>query len=128
MSYYLTKTVSMPFNEAIAKATAELKREGFGIITEIDVADTLHKKLGVTFRKYRILGACNPTFAYEALQAEDKIGVLLPCNLIVQEKAEGATEVSAINPAESMQAVGNPKLADLAGAVQGALRRVLERI
>jgi uncharacterized protein (DUF302 family) len=128
MSYYMTKTVAIPFDEALSKTIAELKREGFGIITEIDVTETLSKKLGVAFRKYRILGACNPQFAHRALQEEDKIGVLLPCNLVVQETTDGKTEISSINPAESMRGVANPRLADLAGSVQGALQRVLDRL
>jgi len=128
MSYYLTKTVSIPFEEALVKVTEELKKEGFGIITEIDVRETLKKKLNVEFRKYRILGACNPNFAYQALKEEERIGLLLPCNVIIQEKETGQTEVSAINPMETMKTVQNPKLVAIAGQVQARLKKVIERI
>ncbi|MFH1221284.1 MAG: DUF302 domain-containing protein [Candidatus Eisenbacteria bacterium] len=128
MSYYFTKTVSLSFEEALRKVTDELKKEGFGVLTEIDVKDTLKKKLGVEFRSYRILGACNPPFAHRALQAEDKIGLLLPCNVIVQDKGAGLTEVSAINPMETMKAVQNPKLVEVAEEVQARLRRVIDRV
>jgi len=128
MAYYLTKTVSIPFEEALVKVTKELKKEGFGIITEIDVRETLKKKLNVEFRKYRILGACNPNFAYQALKEEERIGLLLPCNVIIQEKETGQTEVSAINPMETMKSVRNPKLVDIAGQVQARLQAVIERI
>jgi len=128
MAYYLTKTISIPFEEALVKVTEELKKEGFGIITEIDVRETLKKKLNVEFRKYRILGACNPNFAYQALKEEERIGLLLPCNVIIQEKETGQTEVSAINPMETMKSVRNPKLVDIAGQVQARLQAVIERI
>ena len=128
MAYYLTKTVSIPFEEALVKVTEELKKEGFGIITEIDVRETLKKKLNVEFRKYRILGACNPNFAYQALKEEEKIGLLLPCNVIIQDKGNNQTEVSAINPMETMKTVRNPKLVDIAGQVQSRLQKVIERI
>ncbi|RJR31082.1 MAG: DUF302 domain-containing protein [Candidatus Latescibacterota bacterium] len=128
MSYYMTKTVSMPFEEALERTVAGLKAEGFGVVSEVDVSGILKKKLDVPFRKYRILGACNPGLAHRALQSENKIGVMLPCNLVVQETDGGGTEVSTIDPAESMQAVGNPGLADLAGTVRAALRRVLDGI
>src|SRR5210317_1409830 len=110
MSYYFNKTVDMTFDEAINKVTEELKKEGFGVLTEIDVKAALKKKINVDFRKYRILGACNPTFAHKALNAEDKIGTMLPCNVIVQEKDDGKIEVAAINPIASMKAVQNPEL------------------
>jgi len=126
MSYHFSKTLDVPFDMAIAKATEALKREGFGVLTEIDVQSTLKQKLGVDFRKYRILGACNPGLAHRALQAEDKIGTMLPCNVIVQEHADGKVEVSAIDPIASMQAVANPGLATVATEVQGKLRRVIE--
>lgn len=128
MSYYFTKTVSQSFGETIAAVVDELKREGFGIITEIDVQKTLKGKLDVDFRKYRILGACNPALAYQALQAEDNIGLLLPCNVIVQEKAEGGVEVSAIDPIVTMKAVQNPELAAVAQKVQTKLKQVIDRI
>jgi uncharacterized protein (DUF302 family) len=103
----------------------ELKREGFGILTDIDVKETLKKKLNVDFRRYRILGACNPPFAYQALQAEDKIGTMLPCNVIVQEDEEGKIEVAAIDPIGSMRAVENPKLREVGEQVQVRLKRVI---
>lgn len=126
MSYYFSKTLAMSFVEAIIKVTEELKKEGFGIITEIDVKETLKKKLNVDFKKYRILGACNPSFAYQALEAEDKIGTMLPCNVIVQEISEGKTEVAAIDPIASMQAIENPKLRNVAEQVQSKLKKVID--
>ena len=128
MAYYSTKTVTRSFDETLAKFTDELKKEGFGILTEIDVKETLKKKLNVDFRRYKILGACNPTFAYQALQAEEKIGILLPCNVIIQEKSDGQVEVSAIDPMETMKVVGNPKLTALAEQVQAKLKRVVANI
>ena len=101
MSYYIGKIVETSFEETLERVASALKDQGFGVLTEIDVQETLKKKLNVDFRKYRILGACNPPFAYRALQAEDKIGVLLPCNVIVQETTEGSEEVSAMDPAEA---------------------------
>jgi uncharacterized protein (DUF302 family) len=115
----------MPFEEAIALVTEQLKQEGFGVLTEIDVKTTIKKKLGKDFRNYRILGACNPPFAYRALQAEDKIGTMLPCNVIVQETATGAVEVAAIDPIASMQAIENPTLGDIAAEIQNKLKRVI---
>ena len=105
-----------------------MKNEGFGILTEIDVQATLKKKLNVDFKRYKILGACNPPFAYEALKLEDKIGAMLPCNVIVQEQADGMVEVSAVDPMSSMGAVGNPALAVIAEQVQARLRKVLENL
>jgi len=128
MSYYNTKTIALSFDEAILKVTEELKKEGFGVLTEIDVQATLKKKLDVDFRKYKILGACNPPFAYKALQAEENIGVLLPCNFIVQEKEVGSVQVSAVNPLESMQAVKNNDLASVAGEVAAKITHVLENL
>ena len=128
MSYYFNKTLNISFEEAILKVTEELKKEGFGILTEIDVKETLKKKLNVDFKKYRILGACNPPFAYQALQAEDKIGTMLPCNVIVQELAEGKVEVAAIDPVASMQAVKNPELGDIAEQVRIKLRKVIDNL
>lgn len=128
MSYYFSKTLNISFDEAIIKVTEELKKEGFGILTEIDVTAALKKKLDVDFRKYRILGACNPSFAYKALQAEDKIGTMLPCNVIVQETDEGNTEVAAIDPIASMQAVDNPSLGEIANQIQGKLKKVIENL
>lgn len=128
MSYYNSKSLNLSFEQAIEKVTEELKKEGFGILTEIDVQATLKKKLDVDFRKYKILGACNPPFAYKALQAEENIGVLLPCNFIVHEKANGKVEVSAVNPLESMKAVQNEALASVAGEVAGKIVKVLENL
>lgn len=128
MSYYFSKTTDASFEEVLTKVGDELKKEGFGILTEIDVRETLRKKLDVNFQKYKILGACNPPFAYEALQAENKIGMLLPCNVIVQELPDGKVEVAAIDPVQSMQVVGNSALAKVAEEVQARLRKVINNI
>jgi uncharacterized protein (DUF302 family) len=128
MSYYFCKLLELPFDDASLKVMEELKKEGFGIITEIDVKETLKKKLDVDFRRYRILGACNPSLAYQALQAEDKIGTMLPCNVIVQEAPEGKTEVAAIDPVASMQAIENPKLRDIAAEVRNRLKKVIDNL
>ena len=128
MSYHTSKTVSLSYEDAINRITEELKKEGFGVLTEIDVKDTLKKKLDVDFRKYKILGACNPPFAYRALQAEENIGVLLPCNVIVQEAPDGSTRVSAINPMVAMQTVGNPNLSEVASEVSAKLGRVINNL
>jgi len=125
-TYYFAKTLDLPMDQAIDRVTAALKEEGFGILTEIDVAATLKKKLDVDFRPYRILGACNPGFAHKALQAEDKIGTMLPCNVIVQDAGDGRTEVAAIDPMASMQAVVNDQLGPIASEVRDRLRRVVE--
>jgi len=128
MSYHFTKKLDASYDEAIARATEELKKEGFGILTEIDVKEALKKKLDVDFRKYKILGACNPSFAYKALQAEDKIGTMLPCNVIVQETDDGKVEVSAVDPIASMQAIDNPSLGEIANEVRGKLKKVIDNI
>ncbi len=128
MSYYFSKHLNTTFDEAVEKATAALKKEGFGVLTEIDVQKALKEKIGVEFRKYRILGACNPHYAYKALQAEDKIGTMLPCSIIVQEHGAGDVEVAAIDPVASMQAVENPSLMPLAFEVQGKLKRAVESL
>ena len=129
MSYYFNKVLKgKSFNDAIDLVTAELKKEGFGILTEIDVKETLKSKIDVDFKKYKILGACNPHFAYEALQSEDKIGVLLPCNVIVQEHENGAVEISAVNPMASMSAVQNKTLGELASKVQLKLIKVIKSL
>jgi uncharacterized protein (DUF302 family) len=128
MSYFFTTRTSIPYEEALEKVTYELKKEGFGILTEIDVKETLKKKLDVDFRRYKILGACNPPFAYQALLSEDKIGLMLPCNVIVQETPEGKVEVSAIDPVASMQAVENQELGEIAIQVREKLRTVISRI
>ncbi|MBA7476844.1 hypothetical protein ES707_12240 [subsurface metagenome] len=128
MSYYFGKTVETSFEETLERVASALQEEGFGVLTEIDVQETLKKKLNVDFRKYRILGACNPPFAYRALQAEDKIGVLLPCNVIVQETTEGSVEVSAMDPAEAMAMIENADLKDVAEQVRGKLQRVIDSL
>ena len=126
MSYYFSKHLNTTFEEAVEKITAALKNEGFGVLTDIDVQKALKEKIGVEFRKYRILGACNPHYAYKALQAEDKIGTMLPCSVIVQEHGAGDVEVAAIDPIASMQAVENPTLMPLAFEVQSKLKKVVE--
>lgn len=128
MSYYNSKTVTSSFDDTILNVTEELKKEGFGVLTEINVKETLKKKLDVDFRKYRILGACNPSLAYKALSEEENIGVMLPCNVIVQEKEGGIVQVSAINPMESMQSVKNPNLEEVATTVSSKLAKVLENL
>ena len=125
MSYYFSKTLDLSFDDAIAHVTAELKKEGFGVLTEIDVSGTLKEKIDVDFRPYTILGACNPNYAYQALQSERHIGTMLPCNVIVQE-AEGGTEVTAVDPIASMSAIENPQLGEVAQQVQGILRKVID--
>lgn len=128
MKYYFNKTVNGTFEDVIDKVTQRLKGEGFGILTEIDVTETLKKKLDVDFKKYRILGACNPPYAHKALQAEDKIGTMLPCNVIVQEIEAGAIEVAAVNPMASMQAVENEKLNEVANEITAMLENVIEKL
>jgi uncharacterized protein (DUF302 family) len=128
MNYYFSKTVDDDFDTAIKKVTEELKKEGFGILTQIDIKDTLKKKLDVDFKKYCILGACNPQFAYEALQAEDKTGTMLPCNVIVQEHENGKVEISAVDPAASMMAVKNDSLGNVATQVREKLKRVINNL
>lgn len=126
MDYYFKKTLTdSTFEEAIKQVSEELKKEGFGILTEIDIKSTLKKKLDVDFYNYKILGACNPTFAYKALQAEDKIGTMLPCNVIVQEKEPGVVEVSAVDPAASMSAIENDDLSGIAMEVRNKLQKVI---
>lgn len=128
MNYHISRTVTLTFARAVERTMEELKKQGFGVLTEIDVRQTLQQKLGVDFRPYRILGACNPEFAHRAFQAEDKIGVMMPCNVVVQEKGGGAVEVSAVNPLVAMQAVGNPALLEVAREVTRRLERVIEGI
>jgi uncharacterized protein (DUF302 family) len=128
MSYHFSKKLDITYDEALSKAAEELKKEGFGILTEIDVKETLKKKLDVEFRKYKILGACNPSYAYQALQAEDKIGTMLPCNVIVQETADGKVEISAIDPIASMQAIDNPSLGNIAKEVREKLKKVIDNV
>ena len=128
MSYYFNKTIAASFDEAVEKVKSELKKEGFGVLTEIDVKKTLHEKLGVDFRPYRILGACNPPFAYKALLAEDKIGTMLPCNVIVQELEPGRVEVAAIDPLASMAAVQNIDLGTIGLEVREKLKRAVDAL
>jgi uncharacterized protein (DUF302 family) len=128
MSYYLSKVLDTPFEESVTKVTEELRKQGFGVLTEIDVKGTLKKKLNVDFRKYRILGACNPPFAYQALQTEDKIGLMLPCNVILQELESGKVEVAIVDPVASMQAVENPNLREVADQVKGKLQTVVDNL
>jgi uncharacterized protein (DUF302 family) len=128
MTYFFNTEVQIDFEQAVESVTEELKKEGFGILTEIDVKSTLKNKLDVDFRKYRILGACNPPYAYRALQAEPHIGTMLPCNVIVQELENGSVEVAAIDPLASMQVIGNPELQEIAEEIQGKLKTVIKRI
>ena len=128
MAYHFSKTVNEDFDTTIAKVKEELKKEGFGVLTEIDIQETLKNKLDVDFRRYKILGACNPQFAYEALKAEDTIGTMLPCNVIVQEYVNGEVKVSAVDPVASMMAVKNDKLGEVAGEVREKLSRVIENL
>jgi len=127
MTYHFSKILSgISFDEAVARTTKALNAEGFGILSDIDVQAALKKKLDIDFRKYRILGACNPPLAYRALQHEDKIGTMLPCNVVVQQLGDKDIEVSAVDPVASMQAVNNPDLGTVADLVRAKLRRVIE--
>lgn len=128
MSYYFSKILEGQFEDIKEKVTVELKEKGFGVLTEISIDETLKKKLDVDFKKYHILGACNPGYAHKALQAEDKIGLMLPCNVIITEAGEGKYEVSAIDPAASMQAITNDELMNVAGNVQNLLKEVIEAL
>ncbi len=128
MSYYFNKTLNTSFDDTITKITTGLQKEGFGILTDIDVKATMKNKLDVDFRNYRILGACNPSYAYKALTAEDKIGTMLPCNVIVQELGDNQIEVAAVDPIESMKAVENSSLGSIALEVQAKLKRVIENL
>ena len=128
MGYYFSKILYMSFDDAVARVTTELNKKGFGVLTEIDVREALKKKLDVNFKKYKILGACNPFFAYKALQMEDKIGTMLPCNVIVQEISEGVVEVAAIDPIASMQVVDNTELRSVAEQVQDLLQKMIEAL
>ena len=127
MSYYMAKTLAIPFEQALERTVEALKKEGFGVLTEIDVQATLKRKLDADFRPYRILGACNPPFAHKALLAERHIGIMLPCNVVVQQ-AEGGTEVSAVEPLAAMAPVQNPALAEVAKEVSVKLRRVIDSL
>lgn len=125
MSYYFSKKIKGSFADVLERVTSSLKKEGFGILTEIDVKETLKEKLDVDFQRYTILGACNPPFAYKALQTENKIGTMLPCNVLVQEEAEGEIEVAAVDPVASMKAIDNPELLEIAKQIQEKLRNVV---
>ncbi len=128
MSYYFSRTLDLSFEEAERKVTEELQKHGFGILTQIDIQATLKKKLDVNFPRYHIIGTCNPPFAHRALQSERMIGLMLPCNVVVQERADGKIEVAAIDPVASMQAVQNPQLQEVAREVQNMLKRVVENL
>ena len=128
MSYTFDKTLALPFDKAVERVRDALSAEGFGVLTEIDVSATLKKKIDVDFRPYIILGACNPGLAHKALSAEDRIGVMLPCNVVVQEKSPGQSDVSAVDPVASMSAVDNPDLGGIADAVRGKLRAVIDAL
>lgn len=125
MSYYFSAILPLGFDDAVRRTTDALKAEGFGIITEIDVKETLRKKLGVNFRHYTILGACNPTLAHQALQLEDKVGTMLPCNVVVQDIGGGKVEIAAVDPVASMTSIDNPRLKQLAAEVRDGLKRVV---
>jgi len=128
MAYYFSKTLPVGFDEAVRRTTEALKQQGFGIITEIDVKETFKKKLGIDFRNYRILGACNPTLAHEALNLEDKIGTMLPCNVVVQDAPDDSTEIAAIDPVASMLAIENPLLKQAAERVRERLEKVIANL
>ncbi len=128
MSYYIAKTIPLDFEAAIARTEEALKEEGFGVISRIDIQDALKTKIGADFRPYTILGACNPKLAHEALQLEDKVGTMLPCNVVVQQKVSGETEVAAVDPVASMAAIDNPALQQAAQNVRGKLERAIARL
>ena len=128
MEYYFSKTLNVTFDEAVKLTTEALKSEGFGVISEINMHEKLKEKLGVDFKRYRILGACNPPLAYKALQAEEKIGTMLPCNVLVIEQGQNKIEIAAVNPVASMQAITNPALEDTALEVTNKLRRVINNL
>jgi uncharacterized protein (DUF302 family) len=125
MTYYINKTITASFDQAIALVTEALKTEGFGVLSEIDIQQKFKEKLDVDFRRYKILGTCNPSYAHKALQHEDKIGVMLPCNVIVQEVGENQVEVAAVDPAASMMAVENEQLTGIAGDIRAKLERII---
>ena len=128
MKYYFAKMTAYTFEEAVERVTEALQKEGFGVLTNIDIQATLKNKLDVDFKKYRILGACHPSSAYKALQTENKIGTMLPCNVIVQELAPGEIEIAAVNPIASMMAIQNEQLAEIASEITQKLERVIERL
>lgn len=128
MNYYFAKTLHCSFDEAVERVTTALKEAGFGIITEIDVKETFKKKLGIDFRNYRILGACNPAMAHEALEIEDKVGTMLPCNVVAQELGDGEIEIAAVDPVASMAAIENEALRGSAQKIRDMLIGVIERL
>lgn len=128
MSYYLGRTLSVPFDEAVDRAIRALKEEGFGIISDIDVAETLKAKIGVDFPRYRILGACNPSLAHEALKLENKVGTMLPCNVVVRDAGNGETEIAAVDPVASMESIENPELKQKAPGVRAKLESAVRRL
>jgi uncharacterized protein (DUF302 family) len=128
MSYFISRALPVAFEDAVARTVEALKAEGFGVLTDIDVKQTFKAKIGVDFRDYRILGACNPALAHEALRLEDKVGTMLPCNVIVQDLGGGSTEVAAIDPVASMQAIDNAALKRAAEQVRAKLERVIQRL
>jgi uncharacterized protein (DUF302 family) len=128
MEYYFTKVLKVSFDEAVQQATDALKEEGFGIISEINIHEKLKEKLGVDFKKYRILGACNPGYAYKALTLEDKIGTMLPCNVVIIDQGNGITEVTAVNPVASMMAIQNKELGSIATEITDKLKRAVNSL
>jgi uncharacterized protein (DUF302 family) len=128
MAYYLSKTLKASFNDAVEKVTAALSEEGFGVISQIDMHEKIKAKVGVDFKRYRILGACNPAYSYKALQAEDKMGVMLPCNVLVIEQGENEMEIAAINPTDSMMAIQNDVVTEVAARVGEHLKKALDRL
>jgi len=128
MTFHFSKKLTLSFKEAVELVTAELGKEGFGIITSIDIKETFKKKLAVEFRNYMILGACKPQFAYKAILADDKAGIFLPCNVVVQEHENGEVEVSVVNPEEAMHAVDNIKLKEFATELKGSLQNMMDRL
>lgn len=128
MAYYFSKTLSTSFDDAVEKVTAALFAEGFGVISEVDLHEKIKYKLGVDFKRYRILGACNPAYSYRALQAEDKVGVMLPCNVLVIEQGDNVIEIAAVNPTDAMMAVHNDVVAEVAVQVGEHLRKALDRL
>ncbi len=128
MAYYFSKTLSTSFDDAVEKVTAALFAEGFGVISEVDLHEKIKYKLGVDFKRYRILGACNPAYSYKALQAEDKVGVMLPCNVLVIEQGDNEIEIAAVNPSDAMMAVHNDVVAEVAVKVGEHLQKALDRL
>lgn len=128
MAYYYSKMTSIPYEAALVRVTEALKAEGFGVLTEIDVKETLKKKIGVDFRKYKILGACSPSHAHQALLTEDKAGVFLPCNVVVQEWENGQVEIAAVSPKASMMAIDNPSLMPIAEEIEQKMKRLIDTL